>query len=271
MKEFNNMGIALVTGASTGIGKELALECARDGYDLILTARSRDRLEALADTIGGATGRSSHIVQCDLSEPDAARKLFDQIRMLEPQIEVLINNAGFGLIGSFWKLSEEEQMRMVHLNVGALTHLTRLLLPGFIERGRGRIMNVASTAAFQPGPLMAVYYASKAYVLSFSVALNNETRRHGITVTALCPGATVTEFADRAGFVNAKFFKSGVAMSAGEVARRGYKGMKRGVPVVITGRVNAIMAFLTRFAPLSLTSAMARRFQEVQLKPAGRK
>jgi short-subunit dehydrogenase len=261
------MPIAVVTGASTGIGRELAFECARDGYDLILTARSRAQLEKLAESIGAATGRSSHIIACDLSEPNAPAELFDRIGNLAAQIEILINNAGFGMLGQFWTLSEQDQTRMVHLNIGALTHLTRLILPGLIERGRGRIMNVASTAAFQPGPLMAVYYASKAYVLSFSVALNNETRSRGVTVTALCPGATVTEFAERAGFTNPRLFKSRMAMSAAQVARLGYKAMKRGTPVAITGRVNALMAFLTRFAPLSLTSSMARRFQESQSKP----
>lgn len=259
------MPIAVVTGASTGIGRELAFECARDGYDLVLTARSRDRLESIAASIGAATGRSSHIVPADLADPHGPAAFFDQIRTLEPHIEVLINNAGFGLLGHFWTLSEEDQMRIVNLNVGALTHLTRLILPGLIERRRGRILNVASTAAFQPGPLMAVYYASKAYVLSFSVALNNETRRHGVTATALCPGATITDFAQRAGFTNPKVFKGPMAMSAAQVAKLGYKGMKRGKPVVITGRVNALAAFLTRFAPLSVTSSMARRFQESQI------
>lgn len=266
MAKSTSMPLALVTGASTGIGKDLAFECARDGYDLILTARSRQALEAVATAIRTETGRTSQIVPCDLSDPASPRILFEQVQSVESQIEILVNNAGFGLVGSFWQLGEEEQMRMVHLNIGALTHLSRLFLPGFIQRRRGRILNVASTAAFQPGPLMAVYYASKSYVLSLSVALHNEVQEYGVSVTALCPGATVTEFAERAGFTNPKVFNSRLAQSSAHVAKLGYHALKHGKPVVITGRVNALMAFLTRFAPLPFTASMARRFQGAQMK-----
>jgi hypothetical protein len=262
----DTMPIAVITGASYGIGRELAIECARDGYDLALVARSREPLETVAAAVHSSTGRLCHIFVCDLSDPAAPQHLFEEMAPLEPEIDILINNAGFGLVGKFWELPEDDQMRMVYLNIGALTHLTRLFLPGFIGRRRGRIMNVASTAAFQPGPLMAVYYASKSYVLSFSAALHNEVRSYGVTITTLCPGATATEFASRAGFSNPEIFNSRLAMSAGEVARMGYAAMKRGKPLIITGRVNALMAFLTRFAPIGLTASMARRFQEVQTK-----
>jgi short-subunit dehydrogenase len=258
------MPIAVVSGASTGIGKELAFECARDGYDLVLIARSRDALEAVAAAIHAATGRSSQIIVSDLANPAAPREIFDQLSAQEAQIEVLINNAGFGLLGRFWELGEEEQMRMVYLNVGALTHLTRLFLPGFISRRRGRIMNLGSTAAFQPGPLMAVYYATKSYVVSFSVAIHNEARSYGVTVTAVCPGPTFTEFAERAGLTNARLFNRSTVMTAAEVSKLGYAAMKRGKALVITGRLNGLMAFLTRFAPIGLTASMARRFQETQ-------
>lgn len=258
------MPIAVVTGASSGIGKELALECARDGYDLVLIARSRGALEAVAAGIRSATGRYCQILVSDLSNPAAPRQIFEQLGAQESQVEVLINNAGFGLLGRFWELSEEEQMRMVHLNVGALTDLTRLFLPGFISRGKGRIMNLASTAAFQPGPLMAVYYASKSYVVSLSAALHNEARSYGVTVTAVCPGPTVTEFAERAGLRNARLFKSGLAMTAAEVSRLGYAAMKRGKAVFVVGRLNTLTAFLTRFAPIGLAASIARRLQEVE-------
>ena len=173
------MPIAVVTGASTGIGRELAFECARDGYDLILIARSEAPLELVAQALLEKTGRKAQILVKDLSDTHAAGEVFEILKPIASQIEVLINNAGFGLLGHFWELSEEEQVRMIQLNVASLTHLTRLFLPGFIERRRGRVMNIASTAAFQPGPLMAVYYASKSYVVSLSVALNNEAKDFG--------------------------------------------------------------------------------------------
>lgn len=258
------MAIALITGASTGLGREFARLCARDGYDLVLIARSRPQLEELAAEIQQNTDRAARVIEKDLSIPDAAREVFDELTSAGLNIELLINNAGFGLVGRFWELDEEQQMQMVQLNIGALTHLTRLFLPGFVQHRRGQILNVASTAAFQAGPLMAVYYATKAYVVSFSEAVHNEVRDYGVTVTALCPGPTKTDFDKRAGVTNTRLFKGRNVMDAAAVAHIGLAAMRAGKPLVIAGRINTVMAFLTRFAPRQLTASMARRFQEAK-------
>jgi uncharacterized protein len=258
------MPIAVITGASTGLGREFARLCARDGYDIVLIARSRPQLEALAAEIQQDTSRTARVIEKDLSIPDAAREVFDELTSAGLNVELLINNAGFGLVGRFWELDEEQQMRMVQLNVGALTHLTRLFLPGFVQRRRGQILNIASTAAFQPGPLMAVYYATKAYVVSFSEAMHNEVRDYGITITALCPGPTKTEFDKRAGGTNTKLLKGRNVMDANAVAQIGLAAVRAGKPLVIAGRINAVMAFLTRFAPRQFAASMARRFQEAK-------
>jgi uncharacterized protein len=256
------MAAAVITGASTGIGREFAFLCAHEGYDLVLIARSQFQLEIVASEIRRTTGRTVVVIAKDLSDPEIPREVYDEIVCTRLPVEVLINNAGFGLLGHFWELDQAEQMRMVHLNIGALTHLCRLFLPGFIEQRRGRILNVASTAAFQPGPLMSVYYASKAYVVSFSEALHNEARDYGVSVTALCPGPTRTEFDKRAGTSGTRLFKSRNMMDAPTVAKIGMDAMKSGKSLAIAGRLNAIMAFLTRFAPIEFTAGMARRFQE---------
>jgi hypothetical protein len=257
-----SMAAIVITGASTGIGRDFAHQCAADGFDVILVARSQSQLESVAGDVRQNTGRTAVVISQDLAKPGAAQDVFDAVRRSGLPVEALINNAGFGLLGRFWELDAQQQVDMLELNVVALTHLTRLFLPGFIERRRGRILNVASTAAFQPGPLMSVYYASKAYVVSFSAALHNEVREFGVTVTTLCPGATRTEFQNRAGLSASRLFNTGFVMDSPTVARIGLRAMKAGKPMIIPGRINALMAFLTRFAPLQLTASMARRFQE---------
>ena len=256
------MPSAVITGASTGIGRELANLAARDGYDLILIARSEPVLQAVAADLRQKWKRNVTVIAKDLARPEAAREIFDAVSDARLEVEVLVNNAGFGLLGKFWELDAREQIDMVQLNVTALTHLTRLFLPQLIARRRGMIMNVASTAAFQPGPLMSVYYATKAYVVSFSEAVHNEARDFGVTVTCLCPGATKTEFDKRAGNSNSKLFKSGDVMSARQVAEIGWNAMKRGKPLAIAGAKNALMVFMTRFAPIQFTASMARKVQE---------
>jgi short-subunit dehydrogenase len=257
------MPFALVTGASVGIGRELARECALDGYDLILTARSQQQLETVASELRRDTGRTVVVISVDLAVPGAAAKLFEEVQRQAFKVDVLINNAGFGLVGPFWDLDADRQSQMIHLNVTALTDLSRQFGAEMVRSRLGYIMNVASTAAFQPGPLMSVYYASKAYVLSFSVALANEAKEAGVKVSCLCPGPTATEFAVRSGATKTKLFHSGAnVMSAAEVARLGYRALKAGKPICVTGRLNALMAFLTRFAPIPFTAAMARRVQE---------
>jgi short-subunit dehydrogenase len=257
------MPAALITGASTGIGREYAYLCAQDGYDVVLVARSEPKLQALAAEIHEHTGRQAYVFARDLSKPEAPTELFNDVVCTGIAVEVLINNAGFGLLGKFWELDAMEQMEMVQLNMNALTMLARLFLPNMIAQKRGMILNVASTAAFQPGPLMAVYFATKAYVVSLSEALHNETRDYGVHVTCLCPGPTATEFTKRAQMTNSKLFaKESNIMSARAVAEIGWKALRAGKPLVIAWRKNAALAFMTRFAPLHLTASMARKFQE---------
>jgi hypothetical protein len=256
------MATALITGATTGIGRELAQIAALNNYDIILTARTPQSLQTAAADIERTTNRKTHIFPTDLSRPNAARTLFADISNAGLTIDVLINNAGFGLLGKFADLSEDEQMQMIQLNIGALTQLTRLALPGMIERRTGYILNVASTASFQPGPLMAIYYASKAYVLSFSEAIHNEAKGTGVNVCCLCPGATRTEFQKRAGMAGTKLFDSSHIMSAQEVAQIGWNGMIQGKSSVIAGRLNAALAFSTRFAPRQMAAGIARSLQE---------
>jgi len=255
------MSAALITGASTGIGREYAWLCAEQGYDVVLVARSEPKLQALAADIHEKTGQQAYVFARDLARPSGPQELFNDIVCTKIPVEVVINNAGFGAVGKFWELDAPEQMEMVQLNINALTMLSRYFLPQMIAQKRGMILNVASTAAFQPGPLMAVYFASKSYVVSFSEALHNEAREFGVSVTCLCPGPTITEF-DKRAKMSPNVFAKGNAMDAKTVAQIGWDAMKAGKPLVIPGRKNALLAFLTRFAPLQFSAAMARKFSE---------
>ena len=235
--------VTLVTGASAGLGAEFARQCAKRGDDLALVARRRDRLEDLAGQIQGKV----HIFAADLARADAAASLINEIEAEGLAVETLINNAGFGLGGRFAELPLERQREMIDLNVRTLTELCRLVLPGMIERGRGAILNVASTAAFQPGPNMAVYYASKAYVLSFTEALHHELRRKGIKVSALCPGPTATEFFDVAGVADSILAR--MSADARGVVAAGLRGLARNKAVIVPGLSNKIGAQGSRFLP----------------------
>ena len=190
---------ALVTGASSGIGEELAKLAAADGCNLVLVARRQERLDALARDLSVAHGVSARVITADLANRAAPRRIAEELTKGRLTIDILVNNAGLGIYGPFWERELGKELEVVQVNVVALTELTGLLLPGMISRKRGRILNVASTAAFQPGPWMAVYYATKAYVLSFSEAIAEELKGTGVTVTALCPGPTITEFQGAAG------------------------------------------------------------------------
>src|SRR5437016_597740 len=213
---------ALVTGASSGIGADLARELAKDGHDLVLTARSVPAMQALAAELE-AHGASSMIIAADLAKPGAAVELASSLEAHGLQIDVLVNNAGLGGVGRLDQMDPQRISDMLMINVVALTELTRLLVPGMVARRRGRVLLVASTASFQPGPRMAVYFATKSYVLSFGEALAYELRRTGVTVTTLCPGATATNFFKAAG---ANEVALQPAMSASEVARIRYQGLK---------------------------------------------
>lgn len=252
----------LITGASGGIGYELAKLFARDRCNLVLVARNAAQLSQVAGELVSQFGITVKTVALDLGAPPAPKFLFDQLQREGIAVEILVNNAGFGMFGEFAKMPEEEIRGQIQLNIAALTELCRLFLPAMMARRKGKIMNVASTAAFQPGPLMAVYYASKAYVLSFSEALANELRGSGVTVTCFCPGATLTGFARRAGTENSRLFKQIGAMDAVRVARDGYQGLMAGNTVVISGAHNWLVAESVRFAPRKLVTAISRWIAE---------
>ena len=256
------MPTALVTGASAGIGRELARVFARNGHGLILAARRLDELNALATELRDEFKVMVTCIRADLGTPDGAAKLFDDTTAAGLTVDVLVNNAGFGLLGPFAENEPETLHGMIAVNVAALTSLTRLSLPGMISRKSGRVLNVASTAAFQPGPLMAAYYATKAYVLSLSQALSYELRGTGVTVTCLCPGPTATEFSDVAGATKTRLFKKGRLMTAAAVADAGYAGLMAGKRVVIPGLQNRLMACLSPFTPRSFVMGMIERYQK---------
>ena len=252
---------ALITGASFGIGAEFARIFAREGYNLVLVARTADKLRQIASELEKAHGTRSLILAADLTDPGAPAYVIDQTTRADIQVDVLVNNAGFGQYGFFAQNDLEECLRQIQLNVTTLTHLTRLYLPGMIERKSGGILNVASTAAFQPGPLMAVYFATKSYVLLLSEALANELNGTGVSVTCLCPGATATEFHKRANATGMRLLKFG-SMNAQTVAEDGYRAFVAGRPVVISGFKNWLLAQSVRFSPRQLVTAIARKTQE---------
>jgi short-subunit dehydrogenase len=252
---------ALITGASFGIGLELARIFAREGHNLVLVARTADKLRQLASELEKAHGTRSLILATDLTDPGAAAYVLDQTTRANIAVDILVNNAGFGQYGPFAENDLEECLRQIQLNVTTLTHLTRLYLPEMIERKSGRILNVASSAAFQPGPLMAVYFATKAYVLHFSEAIANELQGTGVTATCLCPGATTTEFHKRANATGMNLLRMG-SMDARTVAEDGYRALMAGKPVVISGFKNWLVAQSVRFSPRRLVTAIARKTQE---------
>ena len=249
-------GAALITGASSGIGAELARVCASNGYAVILVARRSDRLVELAESLTREYKVAARAIALDLADATAREALHDQTR--GDTVEILINNAGFGLRGSYTETDWDAEARMVQVNMTALAHLTKLFAKDMVRRGSGHILNVGSTAAFVPGPFMAMYYASKAFVVSFSLSVANELQGSGVSVTVLCPGPTQTEFGETAGVGNSNLFK-GPVMSAAAVAREGYAAMMAGKPEVIAGARNRWMILLTRLAPRSMLAGITRR------------
>jgi short-subunit dehydrogenase len=253
---------ALITGGSGGIGLEIGKVMARRGFNLVLVARNRDALEAAAGQIEGKHTVSVHVFAADLRRRESPEAIVDFLRSENIAIDVLVNNAGFGLGGEFAETELTRELEMIQVNIAALTHLTKLFLPAMIKRKRGRILNVASTAAFVPGPLMAVYYATKAYVLSFSQALAEELRNSGVTVTALCPGPTRTDFAAEAQVGNSRLFTAFGIADATDVAEYGVAAMLHGRRVAIPGIKNKIVAQANRFAPRALSAKVSRLAQE---------
>lgn len=248
------MGTALITGASAGIGKELAREFAADGHDLVLVARRLPELQALGAELEAQHRIRARAVACDLTSVGALGTLLADVA--QQPLDYLVNNAGFGTVGPFAELDADREAEMVTLNVGAVVRLTRAVLPGMIARRKGRILNIGSLAGFQPGPYMATYYATKAFVNSFSEALAYEVRGTGVTVTVSCPGPTRTEFGDLSGIGRSRLFRTGAA-TAQSVAREAYRGMQRGRPMIVHGLRNRILAQSTRISPRGLLRAIA--------------
>lgn len=249
---------ALITGASAGIGRDLAQCFARDGHNLFLIARSAANLQKVAGDLSSTFGVRAESMSQDLSEPDASRKIEDELSRRQIAVQFLVNNAGFGAYGAFSEVEMDSQVAMVQVNALALMELTRLVLPSMLARKSGRILNVGSAAGFQPGPYMAIYYATKAFVLSFSEALDSELAGTGVSCTVLCPGPVETEFQKRAGLENSRLFKSNV-MKSNDVARIGYEAMLRGRRLVVPGWKSRAMIFAERFVPRNLVTATTRR------------
>jgi short-subunit dehydrogenase len=253
---------ALITGASGGVGYELAKLFANDRHNLVLVARSESKLAQFAGELQHRFDISAKTVALDLTAPDAPQVLFDRLRSDGIAVDILVNNAGYGKFGEFAKVPAEESLGQIQLNIVALTWLTKLFLGPMLERRSGKIMNVASTAGFQPGPRMAVYYATKSYVISFSEALANELAGKGVSVTCLCPGPTDTNFANRAGNDKSRLFKQLRPMDAKTVALKGYRGLMAGKTLVIPGLRNWLLTESLRISPRKLVTAISGRLMD---------
>ena len=253
---------ALITGSTSGIGYELAYIHAKQGGSIVLVARSKDKLEQIKKDLENNYNINAYVIEKDLSIKDSAKDVYDEIMKNNITVDYLINNAGFGDFGFFNDSDWGKLERMINLNITALTQLTKLFISDMIKQGSGRILNVASTAAFQPGPTMAVYYATKAYVLSFSEAINNEVSSNGITVTTLCPGPTKSGFQKVASLQESRLVKGRILATSKEVAEYGYNAMLKGKSVAIPGIVNYLMANSVRFFPRSAVLKVARFIQD---------
>ena len=251
----------LITGASQGLGYEFAKLFAREKYSLYLVARNAKNLDRIKKELEQTYHVSVSVFVKDLSAPSAAQSLARELDASDVHIDVLVNNAGFATHDDFVTIPLSDELAEIQVNIVTLTTLTKLLLKGMVERGYGRILNIASTAAFQPGPHMAVYYATKAYVLSFSEALSEEVKHTGVTVTALCPGATKTGFSKRAHMEKSLLFRGVLVMDAATVARVGYRGLMQGKRVVVPGLHNKISSFVSTHTPHSLTLPIIKRLQ----------
>lgn len=251
--------VALITGASMGLGAEFARLFASEGYDLVVTARGADRLAMLKKEIEGLHGTQVHVIVADLADPRAPVALCDEVRAAGFEIAALVNNAGFGHYGKFHESDLQTELEMIQVNITALVHLTKLFVHDMVARKRGRVLNVASTAGFQPGPMQPVYYATKAFVLSFTEAVANELKGTGVTATALCPGPTLTGFQERANVGRVRGLRLMMRVSPEDVVSAGYRGMVRGTPVVVPGALNKLNVLLVRLVPRRVVTALVRR------------
>lgn len=252
--------VALITGASGGIGEELAKVFAAHGFNLVLVARSEGKLKALAEGLAQSHNVQAQAVAADLSDPESPAEVMARIDALSLTVDVLVNNAGFADFGEFYKSDLAKQMQMIQLNITTLTELTHRVLPAMVERGRGFVLNVASTAAFMPGPLMSVYYATKAYVLSFSEAIREELKGSGVSVTALCPGPVATGFQSRAEMAGSKLLTNPLnpPTTPGIVAKAGYEALVRGQAVAIPGFINQLQTLSPRLLPRAVVPGMVK-------------
>lgn len=250
------MTTTLITGASAGIGAELAAECAKHGHSLLLVARRVDKLEALAQTLRAKT--TVDVLAADLATPGGADDVYAFCQARGLVVDTLINNAGVGSNGKFWELDPAAEAAQIQLNVLALSRLCRLFVPAMVERRAGRILNIGSTAGFQPGPYMATYYATKAFVNSFTEALASELEGTGVTATVSCPGPVATEFADRAGISHNKLFATGTPATAADIAAEAYAAMMRGQPMIVHGAKFKSLIFGARFMPRAVVRSIAK-------------
>jgi uncharacterized protein len=253
---------ALITGASSGIGYELAGVFAAHGHDLVLVSRRQAELQQRASELSKQFNIQADVIPLDLSIPNSSETLYQTLQSQNHQIDFLINNAGFAIHGPFADSDSNRQLQLLRLNIETLTHLTRLLLPGMIERRSGKILNIASIASLMPGPWMATYFASKAYVLSFSQALSTELKGTGVTATALVVGPTATNFAPSCGAEKTKAFSSGV-MQPCDVAQSGYRAMMRGKSVAPAGLINRLRMIPTKFVPMAILAHFAGKYHEL--------
>ncbi|MFN6389886.1 MAG: SDR family NAD(P)-dependent oxidoreductase, partial [Bacteroidota bacterium] len=253
---------ALITGSSNGIGLELAKVHASKGGNLVLVARNKAKLDELKAELERQYKITVYTIGKDLSLPHAAQEVYDEIKSQQIQIDYLVNNAGFGDFGMFVETDWNKELQMINLNITTLTHFTKLYVRDMVKRGSGKILNVASTAAFQSGPTMAVYYATKAYVLSFSEALDNEVSNKGVSVTTLCPGPTESGFQAAAAMEESNLVKGKKLPSSREVAEYGYASMMKGKTVAIHGMMNYLMANSVRFLPRALVVKVTRMIQD---------
>lgn len=257
-----NAETALITGATSGIGLHLAKEFARQGHSLVLVARVESELAKIAKELQDRHGVSARFIARDVEKSEAAQQIFNQITGEGIKIDILVNNAGFAHRGKFWDISIEDDISILRLNIEAVLRLTKLFLSPMIERGCGRLLNLASVAAFEPGPLLALYHATKAFVLSFTEALATELKGTGVTATALCPGPTDTDFFPKAGMVGARMFQQANLMAPQDVAKAGYDGMKNGDRVVVPGAANKLMVFSRRILPEAMLAKMTMQLYE---------
>jgi uncharacterized protein len=256
----------LVTGGANGIGYELACIFAKDGYNLVLVDRDEQKLLEVTEKFKSKFDGNVKFIVKDLSISTSPLEIFTELQQESINIDVLVNNAGFGTIGFFNDTNLEDELGMLQVNLVSLTHLTKLFLKDMVKQGEGKILNVASTAAFQPGPLMAVYFATKAYILSFSEAISNELNGTGVSVTVLCPGPTASAFHERTGMADTILVKNKKMMDAKTVAKVGYHGLMNNRTIVIPGMKNLILSKSVRFFPRKLVTQFVRNMQELPIE-----